>query len=194
MKLSLPANSIALRGFIHPVGATHPSQICYTPHMITIRPITPEEIPAAKHVILSVAYNIFGWERGFEDMLRHFDTSAEFDDMKHVEEHYFQNNGHFLVVLDGEKVIGSGAVRKFDTTSAELKRMWLLETYHGKGIGYRVINQLFDFARSKGYQRIILQTSSKQTRAITFYKQIGFYEIASYNDDTGEISMEMKLS
>ncbi len=162
--------------------------------MITIRPITPEEIPAARRVILTVAYNIYGWERGFEDMLSHFETDKEFEDMAHVEEHYFQNDGHFLVALDGDNVIGSGAVRKFAARTAELKRMWLLEPYHGRGIGYQIINQLFDFARSKGYERIILQTSPEQTRAIAFYNRLGFYEIACYNEKPGEISMELKLA
>ena len=161
--------------------------------MITIRPITPEEIPAARRVILTVAYNIYGWEGGLEDSIRHFESTTEFDDMAHVEEHYFQNNGQFLVVLDDDKVIGSGAVRKFDEATAELKRMWLLEDYHGKGIGYQVIVRLFDFSRTKGYQRIILQTSPEQTRAIAFYKKLGFREIPCYNDKPDEISMEIKL-
>lgn len=161
--------------------------------MIAIRPITPEEVPAARRVILTVAYNIFGWERGFEDLILHFEASTEFDDMKHVEEHYFQNGGHFLVALDDDKVIGSGAVRKFDATTAELKRMWLLEEYHGKGIGYQVIMQLFDFSRTKGYKRIMLQTSPEQTRAIAFYKKLGFHEIPCYNNKPDEISMELKL-
>lgn len=160
--------------------------------MITIRPITTEEIPAARRVILTVAYNIYGWEGGLEDSIRHFESTTEFDDMAHVEEHYFQNNGQFLVVLDDDKVIGSGAVRKFDGATAELKRMWLLEDYHGKGIGYQVIVRLFDFSRTKGYQRIILQTSPEQTRAIAFYKKLGFREIPCYNDKPDEISMELK--
>ena len=161
--------------------------------MITIRPIASEEIPAARRVILSVAYNIYGWDGSLEDSIRYWEATYEFDDMAHVEEHYFQNDGHFLVVLDDDKVIGSGAIRKFDTVTAELKRMWLLENYHGKGIGYKVIKQLFDFSRSKGYQRIILQTSPEQTRAIDFYKKLGFYEITCYNDKPEEISMEIRL-
>jgi putative acetyltransferase len=161
--------------------------------MLIIRPIHPDEIPAARHVILSVAYNIYGWERGLEEMTRHFESTGEFEDMAHVEEHYFQNDGLFLVVLDDDKVIGSGAVRKFDEETAELKRLWLLETHHGKGIGYRVINQLFEFARSKGYKRVILQTSPRQIRAIAFYQRLGFQEIESYNGKTGEISMALQL-
>ena len=161
--------------------------------MIQICPITPKEIPAARRVILSVAYNIYGWESSLEDAIRHWESTNEFEDMAHVEANYFQNGGHFLVVLDDDQVIGSGAIRKFDKETAELKRMWLLESYHGKGIGYQVIGQLFEFAHSKRYKRIILQTSPEQTRAIAFYKRLGFEEIECYNGKTDEISMALDL-
>lgn len=161
--------------------------------MLIIRPIRPEEVTAARRVILTVGYNIFGWERGLEDMIRHFEATDEFEDMAHIEEHYFQNGGVFLAVLDDDKVIGSGAIRKFNSETAELKRLWLLDDYQGRQIGYQVIVQLFEFARANGYKRIILQTSPEQVRAIAFYQKLDFQEIDCYNDQTGEISMELKL-
>ena len=161
--------------------------------MITIRPITTAEIPAARRVILQMAYDIYGWEGGLEASIRYWEASGEFDDMANVEEQYFQNCGLFLVVLDDKKVIGSGAVKKFNASTAELKRLWLLEEYHGQGIGYRVVSQLIDFSQTNNYKRIILQTSPEQTRAITFYKKLGFQEIESYNQKAGEISLELQL-
>jgi putative acetyltransferase len=162
--------------------------------MITIRPIRQEEIPAAKRVILSVAYNIFGFAGSLEESVRHFEASGEFNDMDNVGSHYFENRGTFLVVLNGKQVIGSGALRKLDDKTAELKRMWLLEAYHGQGIGYRLIGQLIDFARKNGYTCIRLQTSPEQKRALDFYRKVGFGEIPCYNEDFDEISMELNIS
>jgi GNAT superfamily N-acetyltransferase len=71
--------------------------------------------------------------------------------------------------------------------------MWLLEAYHRQGIGYCLIQQLIYFARQNGYVRIQLQTSPEQTRALVFYRKIGFYEIPCYNDELDEISMEIKV-
>lgn len=161
--------------------------------MITIRPIKPEEIPAAKRVMLTVAYNIFGFDGTLEDSIRHFEGIGRLKDMDEVQSHYFDNKGMFLVALNGEQVIGSGALRRLDDATAELKRMWLLEVYHGQGIGYRLIRHLIDFAHQNGYARIRLQTSPKQVRALDFYRKIGFYEIPSYNHDIDEISMELSL-
>jgi putative acetyltransferase len=162
--------------------------------MIVIRPVRVEEIPAVKRVILTVAYNIFGFDGSLEDSLRHFKASREFKDMNDVQTNYFDAGGTFLVALDGEQVIGSGALRKVNASTAELKRMWLLEVYHGQGIGYRLIQKLFEFARKRGYARIRLQTSPEQVRALDFYRKVGFYVIPSYNEDVREVSMEIKLS
>jgi putative acetyltransferase len=162
--------------------------------MITIRPIKLDEIPAAKRVILTVAYNIFGFEGTLEDSIRHFEAVGRLKDMDEVQSHYFDNKGIFLVALDGEQVIGSGALRRLDNETAELKRMWLLEAYHGQGIGYRLLSQLIDFARKNRYLRIRLQTSHEQFRALEFYRKVGFYKISSYNNDADEVSMELKIS
>jgi putative acetyltransferase len=162
--------------------------------MITIRPIHVDEIPAAKRVILTVAYNIFGFDGTLEDSIRYFDSVGRFKDMDELQSHYFDNAGMFLVALNGEQVIGSGALRKLDDKTAEIKRLWLLEAYHGQGIGYRLLSQLIDFAREQGYIRIRLQTSPEQVRALDFYRKVGFREISSYNEDTSDISMEIDLS
>lgn len=164
-----------------------------SPEMITIRPIHEDETPAVKQIIHQVAYNIFGFDGTLEDSIRHYTDLGILYDLDDVQAHYFNNGGMFLVVHNGEQVIGSGAVRKLDEETAELKRMWLLEAWHGQGIGYRLISQLLHFAKEKGYARIRLQTSPEQIRALAFYSKVGFYKIPCYNDDPGEISMEFKL-
>ena len=161
--------------------------------MIQIRPAREDDIPAVKQIILAVAYNIFGFDGTLEESIRHFESLGIFEDLENVQTHYFQNNGVFLVAVEGEQVIGSGALRKLDNKTAELKRMWLLEEYHGQGVGYRLLKQLLDFAHKKGYIRIRLQTSPEQTRALEFYRKVGFTEIPCYNEDVGEISMEIKI-
>ncbi|MFZ5821567.1 MAG: GNAT family N-acetyltransferase [Chloroflexota bacterium] len=161
--------------------------------MIAIRPIRKEDIPAAKRVILTVAYNIFGFDGALEDSIRHFEAAGKLKDMDEVESHYFDRGGMFLVALDDEQVIGSGALRKLDKDTVELKRMWLLEAYQGQGIGYRLLTQLFDFARSQDYARVRLQTSLEQARALAFYRRVGFYEIPCYNQGEDDVSMEILL-
>ncbi len=162
--------------------------------VITIRPIRVDEVPAVRRIIITVAYGIYGWDGTLEDSIHYFESSGDFEDMEDVEANYFQNGGVFFAVLDDDRLIGSGALRKLDEKTAELKRMWLLESHHGRGIGYQVIQRLFEFARSMGYTHIRLQTGSEQARACAFYKRVGFYEIPSYNETSGEVYMEIELN
>ena len=162
--------------------------------MITIRPIRADEIRSAKLVILKVAYGIFGWEGTLEESIQYFESTGALGDMDDFQAEYLDRDGLFLAVLDDETLIGSGAIRKIGEETAELKRMWLLETYHQRGLGFQVIQQLFGFARQKGYLTVRLQTSPQQARALDFYRRVGFREIPSYNRDTSEISMEITLS
>ncbi len=113
--------------------------------------------------------------------------------MDNFQEVYFNHNGVFLAVLEAGKLIGTGALKQIDAETAELKRLWLLEQYHGQKIGYAVVIRLFAFAREKGYQRVRLQTGEEQVRALAFYKRLGFYQIPSYNGDNDEVSLEIRL-
>jgi putative acetyltransferase len=161
--------------------------------MLTIVPIQPHQIADAKAVISAVAQRIFEPDKSPDEFSDVLDQEHILDDVDNVQQVYDGRSGLFLVVLDDGKVVGTGAVRCWKGEISELKRLWLLEQYHGQGIGYRVVVQLFEFARQCGYKTVYLQTSHQQERAIAFYRHVGFVEIPAYNDDLDEISMEIKL-
>lgn len=160
---------------------------------IQIQPIEPHQIAEAKQVILSVARNIFNWPGSLEEITRQFDEQGTLDDVDAAQTAYFDRGGLFLVALDDGKVIGTGAIRPLDHDTAELKRLWLLESYHGRGIGYRLVQALVQFTHSAGYRRIRLQTDRKQGRAGLFYQRVGFQPIACESDDPDDMCMEMAL-
>jgi putative acetyltransferase len=161
--------------------------------MITILPLQAHQVFDAKYVVSAVAQRIFlpeGTPQQFYDIL---EKERELHDMDDYQNIYEKDHGLFLVVLDDGKVIGTGALKKLDKETAELKRLWLLEEYHGQGIGYRVITELFDFARRNHYRCVRLQTTHSQARAVQFYKKLGFYEIESYRESMDNLSMEIML-
>jgi putative acetyltransferase len=162
--------------------------------MIEIRTIRPNEESTAKRVIYRVAHEIFPNQRSLEESILYFEAHGELKDMDDVQQNYFNNGGIFLIMLDDSQLIGTGAIRKLKDEICELKRLWLLAEYQGKGLGYRMLQELLSFAREKGYKRVWLQTDPMyQTRALEFYKRIGFYEIPRYSERTDDISMEMHL-
>ena len=162
--------------------------------MINILPIQPHQITEAKYLISAVAQRIFVPEKTVQEFYDILEEEGELNDMDNHQQVYVENRGILLIVLDDEKVIGTGAIKKLEENIAELKRLWLLEEYHGQKIGYQVVTRLLGFAREHGYEKVRLQTSQRQERAVRFYTRFGFYKIPSYRESMDDISMEIKLS
>lgn len=162
--------------------------------MITIRPIQPHEVAVAKHLIYRVAHQVFQDTRPLEESIAYYESRNQLHDLDTLQESFFENDGIFLVMCNGDQIIGTGAVRKIDKEICELKRLWLLFEYHGQGLGYRMMQELLAFARQKGYSRMRLETDrGAQSRAFEFYKRLGFYEIPRYSDNEDDIAMELML-
>lgn len=163
--------------------------------MIEIRPIQPDEWTQAKRVVYRVAYVIFGSSRPLEDFIAYHESIHELKDMDDIQKNYFENGGTFLGMFEEGKMICTGAIRRLDDETCELKRLWLLTGYHGRGLGYRMLTELLSIAKERGYKRMRLETDPvAQSHALNFYKQIGFYEIPGYSERSDEVAMEMVLS
>lgn len=162
--------------------------------MIEIRPIQPHEIPEAKLVIFSVAFELFKGADTLEESIVKFSAQGKLSEMDDVQRNYFDNGGTFLVTIKEGRIIGTGAIKYLEDGICEVKRIWLLSQYQGQGIGYRMIQELFNIARQKGYKTIRLETDPViQKRAVEFYKRLGFYEIPRFGDDPDDIGMELVL-
>ena len=162
--------------------------------MIEIRRIQPDEWIAAKRILYRVAHVIFSGSRTLEEFIAYHESIHELKDMDDIQKNYFENGGTFLVMLEDGQMICTGAIRKLDDETCELKRLWLLTEYHGQGLGYRMLQELLSIAKEMGYKRMRLETDPEaQRRALNFYKQIGFYEIPRYTSRTDEVAMEMAL-
>jgi putative acetyltransferase len=148
---------------------------------LTIRQLTDSQIEEAKAVIVQGCIEFFGQQ------------PAAFEDMDRISSVYREPHGTFLVLLDAERVVGTGAIRRLDEQTCELKRMWFLPAYRGRGYGARMSEALFEFARSAGYKRVRLDTAPVLAAANRLYERLGFYPIERYNDGPGTIFMEKRL-
>ena len=163
--------------------------------MIEIRRIKPDEWLIAKRVIYRVALDVFNDVRPLDESIAFYEARGELKDMDNIEQSYFENGGIFLVTTEDDTIIGTGAIRNLEDGVCELKRLWLLTGFQGKGLGYRMIQELLSSAREQGYQRVRLETDPiYQKRAIEFYKGLGFYEVPIPNaHPEEEILMELIL-
>ncbi|MCC3592286.1 hypothetical protein [Microcoleus sp. PH2017_28_MFU_U_A] len=78
--------------------------------MVEIKLIQQHQIEQAKQVVIAVCIEI--WQGVLtKDELSRYDSMS---DIENVRSHYFDNNGTFLVLVDGEQVVGTGGIRKLD--------------------------------------------------------------------------------
>lgn len=92
-------------------------------------------------------------------------------------------NSLVLIAKSDDKIIGYliGAISKAENYRkirkiAELENMLVKKEHRGKKIGSQLIKGLFKWAKSKKISRLKVITSSKNKKAIGFYKKNSFFE------------------
>jgi len=91
-------------------------------------------------------------------------------------------DGAFLIAyLDGVGV-GCGAVRRLDTTTAELKRMYVEPGSRGRGIGRALVEALEREARLLGVAKVVLETGTRLAPAIKLYEGMGYARIPLFGE------------
>ena len=123
----------------------------------------------AKRVITAVAQRIFEPEKTIQEFHDILEEEGELNDVDQYQQAYVDNRGLFLVVLDDDKLVGTGGIKKLEDNIAELKRLWLLEEYHGQKIGYQVVSRLLDFARARLRKSLVTDQRKTETRHSVLY-------------------------
>ena len=87
----------------------------------------------------------------------------------------------FWCMFDGENVIGTAAVRALDSRRCELKSLYLLEAYHGKGYGRMLLETALAYAEQAGFSQMYLDSLSTSTKALALYRKAGFADTEPYH-------------
>lgn len=105
---------------------------------------------------------------------------------------YFES---FWCLFDEKNIIGTVALKKLDEEKCELKSLYLLQKYHGKGLGEHLLKITILKAQENGYKEMYLDTLSTSKEAISLYKKMGFVITERYNsNDTADVFMVLRLS
>jgi putative acetyltransferase len=84
-----------------------------------------------------------------------------------------------LALKEGES-IGCGAVSMYDSSSMEIKRMYVSPEVRGQRIGEKILTELEDWSRELDRFKCILFTGSKQPEASKLYQRNGYCRIEKY--------------
>lgn len=92
---------------------------------------------------------------------------------------------HVIVAFDNDIAVGCGAIKAFDENAMEIKRMYTLPAYRGKGIAAQVVNALEEWTAALGYKKCVLETGTMLPEAIALYTKCGYTVIPNYGQYAG---------
>lgn len=92
---------------------------------------------------------------------------------------------HVLVAYLNGQPIGCGAIKQFDDTAMEVKRMYCLPEYRGQGIASTILLALEDWAYEQGFAKTVLETGKRQPEAIALYLKKGYIITSNYGQYVG---------
>jgi GNAT superfamily N-acetyltransferase len=99
-----------------------------------------------------------------------------------AEEQTAGDRGVFLLARVDGRPVGCGALRRIDTTTGEIKRMYVAPAARGTGLGRRLLDELERHARGLGLRRLVLETGPRQPEAIGLYQRAGFARIPCFGE------------
>ncbi len=106
---------------------------------------------------------------------------------------YAPPSGRLFVALFNGRPAGCVAIRRLESDTCEMKRLYVRPYYRGTGIGRRLAQAAIDAARAIGYRAIYLDTLPTMTTAAGLYGSLGFREIPPYYDSPIQGTRFMKL-
>lgn len=101
-----------------------------------------------------------------------------------------------VICFDDNIAIGIGAYKEFEPKVAEIKRMYTLAEYRGKGIASMILHELELWAKEESYTTSILETGFLQVDAIGLYQKLGYTVIENFGQYKGvenSVCMEKKI-
>lgn len=92
--------------------------------------------------------------------------------------------GLFLLATLQAEPVGCGALKFHPGAPAEIKRMWVVPSARGLGLGRRLLAELEHHAAGRQVRVLRLETNWSLTEAIGMYRAAGYREVAPFNDES----------
>jgi putative acetyltransferase len=105
--------------------------------------------------------------------------------------------GVFLLAVDEGRPLGCGGVCRYDETSAEIRRVFVVPKARGRGIGRLVLAALEAEAKELGYEAVRVETGKLQPESVGLFVSHGFEPIerhGPYAGDARSLCFEKRLT
>ncbi|HEY9851286.1 MAG TPA: GNAT family N-acetyltransferase [Leptolyngbyaceae cyanobacterium] len=126
--------------------------------------------PGDRQVAAKVIYSIL-----VEYNLPWQPTQADRDVLE-VENFYLARGGEFWVIEREKEIVGTSAYypSKRAENAVEIRKMYLLPTVRGQGLGKYLLRELEKSIAAKGFTQIWIETASVLEEAVKLYESSGY--------------------
>jgi len=115
---------------------------------------------------------------------------------KYIQYNKLDNIHDVVIAYDNYTPVGIASFKKYDDENAEVKRVFVIKEYRGKGISNELMKMLEQRAREKGFIYFILESGELLVSAMALYRKIGYKVIPNYGqyvDMKESVCMKKKL-
>jgi ribosomal protein S18 acetylase RimI-like enzyme len=96
-------------------------------------------------------------------------------------------DGGLVIGMLNDLPVTGGAFRRFDDTTAELKRIWTDSRYRRQGHAKALLAELEAEIAARGYRSVYLTTGDRQPEAEALYLSTGYIRLAEPLPAEGEV-------
>ena len=120
-----------------------------------------------------------------------FDPSDFDSDLLDIPRHYADRGGWFAVLTDEGRVVGTVAAVPKDAAACEIKRLYLLPEYRGRGLGRALMEHILGRVREEGFREAVAWSDVRLETAHRVYARLGFERIGERDIDDIDQSHEL---
>jgi ribosomal protein S18 acetylase RimI-like enzyme len=145
---------------------------------ILLEPLSLNQIELLQHIAKETFYETFSAANEESNMQVYLDQNLNLEQLK---SEFLSPHSSFYLVRTENKLIGYCKLN-FDQTNQELpkikrvevERIYLLQSYQGKKIGYFLMQNILEIAKKQNAAQIWLGVWEHNLKAIQFYQKFGF--------------------
>ncbi len=144
--------------------------------MVEIKRVRTENDASA---VRELAYEFIDWLRvrypDMEDEIDRYLEEQRFEEqIKEVLIHYAPPKGECLLAMHDGAPVGLLMLKRLDTVTCEMNRMFVREAARGLGVGRSLVRCLKRRARGMGFTSMVLSALPRHHEALALYEAEGF--------------------
>jgi ribosomal protein S18 acetylase RimI-like enzyme len=145
--------------------------------MVEICQLKPSQISTVREMMKEYLAWAFSLD---EDSLEAPTFRGVDDELRELPGIFAPPQGRLLVAEKDGRACGCVALKRIDSETCELKRLYVRPEARGQKVGAQLVDQLTTEAKESGYRKMILDSHHSMTAAHAIYRQAGFCDVAPY--------------